>query len=116
MKIIKWIGVSLALLFVVSAVVFFGFVPAIAEKGMNTVEPHAPYQVSTSARALHESLVIADLHADSTLWNRDLLKRSDYGHVDIPRMVAGNQAIQVFTTVTKTPAGMNYNHNSAEAR
>jgi len=116
MKIIKWIGVSLALLFVVSAVAFFGFVPAIAEKGMNTVEPHVPYQISTSARALHDSLVIADLHADSTLWNRDLLKRSDYGHVDIPRMVAGNQAIQVFTTVTKTPAGMNYNHNSAEAR
>ncbi len=47
-----------------------------------------------------------DLHADSLLWNRDLLLRSKTGHVDLPRLVEGNVAIQVFGVVTKFLLGM----------
>ncbi|PWE33271.1 peptidase M19 [Maritimibacter sp. 55A14] len=94
----------------------FILAPAIVEKGLNPVAPHDPWPVSTEAAALHERLVIGDWHADSLLWNRDLTTRSDYGQVDIPRLIEGNVAVQVFTAVTKSPAGQNYASNSADAR
>ena len=37
---------------------------------------------------------------------------SDRGHVDLPRLEAGNVALQVFSSVTKTPKGQNYEANS----
>ncbi|MCA9814253.1 MAG: dipeptidase [Candidatus Obscuribacterales bacterium] len=72
---------------------------------------------STSARALalHKKLTIVDLHADSLLWNRDLLVRNDRGHVDVPRLIEGNVAVQVFTIVTKVPEGMNIKSNTADS-
>jgi membrane dipeptidase len=78
--------------------------------------PHSPYRVSKEARELHKTLVIGDWHSDSTLWNRNLLERADRGHVDIPRMREGNQAVQMFTSVTKSPDGQNYDQNSSDAR
>ena len=54
------------------------------------------YYASERARALHETLLVADLHADSLLWGRDLLVRGDRGHVDVPRLIEGNVALQVF--------------------
>jgi membrane dipeptidase len=70
---------------------------------------------SAAAVSLHDSLVVGDLHSDALLWDRDLRQRSDRGQVDLPRLREGNVALQVFTTVTKSPAGLNYEHNSAEA-
>ncbi|MBN7795530.1 dipeptidase [Parahaliea mediterranea] len=90
-------------------------VPGQIEKGMNVVEPHQPYAISPRASALHQQLVVGDWHADSTLWKRDLLRRSDRGQVDIPRLQAGNVALQMFTVVTKSPAGQNYEENATEA-
>ena len=90
--------------------------PAMLEESMNGVVPHAPYKISDEARELHKTLVIGDLHADSTLWKRDLLERGDRGHVDVPRMREGNQAVQMFTSVTKSPSGQNYEKNSSDAR
>jgi microsomal dipeptidase-like Zn-dependent dipeptidase len=52
-----------------------------------------------------------DLHADSLLWGRDLLARGARGHVDLPRLVEGNVAVQGFTVVTKTPRGLNIERN-----
>jgi microsomal dipeptidase-like Zn-dependent dipeptidase len=43
------------------------------------------------------------------------LKRGTRGQVDIPRLQEGNVALQVFTAVTKSPKGLNYEHNSADA-
>jgi len=91
------------------------FAPSIVEQGMNTVSEHEPYPISDRARALHSKLVIGDWHADSTLWKRDLAKRSQIGHVDIPRLQDGNVMLQVFTTVTKSPRGLNYEHNETDA-
>ncbi|SFI50575.1 dipeptidase [Celeribacter neptunius] len=113
---IKWIGRGIGLLLVLGAVVFFGILPGIVEKGQNPVVAHAPYPVSAEAQALHDTLRIGDWHADSLLWNRNLLQRGDRGQVDFPRLREGNVAVQVLTTVTKSPAGQNYEQNSADAR
>jgi membrane dipeptidase len=90
--------------------------PAKLERSMNKVLPHSPYSISNNALELHKTLVIGDWHSDSTLWKRNLLERGDRGHVDIPRMREGNQAVQMFTSVTKSPGGQNYEKNSSDAR
>lgn len=85
------------------------------EQGMNKrTGPDYP-PLSERAAALHGSLVVGDLHADSFLWARDLQDEADYGHVDLPRARRGNLAIQVFTSVTKSPHGQNYTRNSSGA-
>ena len=103
--------------------IFFGLAPEIAEKSMNkvtAVDLLATATVSNPVHAgvskLHQRLRIADLHADSLLWNRNLLERGGYGHIDLPRLIEGNVTLQVFTTVTKTPAGINNVRNETEAR
>jgi microsomal dipeptidase-like Zn-dependent dipeptidase len=40
--------------------------------------------------------------------------RSSSGHVDIPRLVEGRYALQVFSTVTKSPRGHNYDRNDSD--
>ena len=110
-KIAKVIGIIL----VFGTILAFIFVPAVIEKGMNVVDAHDPYPISEQAQALHNSLVIGDWHADSALWMRDLAEESSYGQVDIPRMQKGNQAIQMFTVVTKAPTGLNYDENDASS-
>ncbi len=59
---------------------------------------------ATAQRIIHQSPPI-DLHADSLLWNRDLLQESDVGHADIPRWQAANFDTQVFSIVTEVPFG-----------
>ena len=85
------------------------------EKSMNrhTGAVHDP--VSPQVRKLHRSLLVGDLHADSFLWSRDLEHEADYGHVDLPRARRGNLAMQIFTAVTKSPRGQNYEENSTDA-
>ncbi len=91
------------------------FGPGLVEQQLNQVEDHQSYSVSKQAQTLHQRLTIGDWHADSLLWGRDLAKHNDTGHVDIPRLQQGNVALQVFTTVTKSPEGLNYEHNLADA-
>jgi len=110
----KWLG-RLIILSVIIMIGVFMFVPGYVEKGRNAVAEHDPYPVSSAAQILHSNLIIGDWHADSLLWNRDLNKRGAYGQVDIPRLQEGNVAIQVFTAVTKSPKGLNYEHNDADA-
>ena len=106
----------LAALVVLAALAFFLFAPGYVERAQNPVADHAPWPVSPAAAAMHERLIIGDWHADSLLWDRDLTRRSGRGQVDLPRLIEGNVALQVFTTVTKSPAGLNYDRNSVEAR
>lgn len=105
----------LGLLAVVAVAAFFLLAPGIVERGQNRVTPHPPWPVSEAARALHARLLIGDLHADPLLWDRDLTRRSTRGQTDLPRLQAGNVALQVFTTVTKSPSGLNYHENAADA-
>jgi len=89
--------------------------PRMVDQSLNGITPHQPFNISNSAKKLHSTLIIGDWHSDSLLWSRDLGKRYDYGHVDIPRLQAGNVSLQMFTTVTKSPSGLNYDLNSADA-
>lgn len=98
----------------VASVLIWG--PAYVERQLNPLTtPAAGWPVSAEAQALHGQLVIGDWHADPLLWDRNLLERGNRGHTDVPRLAEGNVAVQVFTTVTKSPRGQNYSENSAEA-
>jgi len=44
---------------------------------------------------------LADGHADSLMWNRDLTARHRGGHVDFPRLLEAGVRIQCFTVVTR---------------
>ncbi|MEM8498920.1 MAG: dipeptidase [Pseudomonadota bacterium] len=82
-------------------------VPGVVEGRLNLVDAHESYRIDSEAEELHNSLFIADLHADSLLWNRDLTQRASRGHVDLPRLREGNVGLQVFSAVTKSPRGLN---------
>jgi membrane dipeptidase len=86
-------------------------ISARTERRLNAVGHGGPYLVSPRASDLHERLEIVDLHADSLLWGRDLLERADRGHVDVPRLIEGNVALQVFALPTKVPRHLNIERN-----
>lgn len=90
------------------------WLPGWIENRLNLTIAHQPWPMSPQAQILHQSLVVGDLHADTTLWDRDLLVRGDRGHVDVPRLREGNIAVQVFSAVTRSPAGQGYHSNSSE--
>ena len=114
-RVLKWLGGLVAASIVIGAIVFFGFLPAYVEDTSNNVIDHEGYPITDEAAALHKTLIVGDLHADPLLWSRDLTERGTRGQVDVPRLIDGNVALQVFTAVTKSPAGQNYENNSAEA-
>jgi microsomal dipeptidase-like Zn-dependent dipeptidase len=90
---------------------FLGAAPLLDWIANGSTGEHPP---APSARALelHQSLWIADLHADSLMWNRPLEERHGRGRVDVPRLIDGGVALQAFTIVSKTPWGMNVSSNS----
>ena len=109
----KWL-LSIVAIIVLAGLAYGQWVlPGQVEESINVKLPHEPYDVGERARRLHESLFVADLHADSLLWKRDLRKRSDVGHLDLPRLREGNVALQVFSATTKSPEGQNYERNDA---
>ena len=105
---------ALLILLAIGLTIFFN-VPQYVDRDMNRVLHPAPSAVSDTAIKLHERLFVADLHDDALLWQRDLLQRIDYGHTDLPRLLEGNVGLQVFSVVTKTPRGLNYERNSADS-
>jgi microsomal dipeptidase-like Zn-dependent dipeptidase len=105
---------GLLLLVVLTVVGFFTVGARIADSRMNTVVSTTLPPVSPVASALHRRLFVVDLHADQLLWGRDPLARVARGHVDVPRLQEGHVALQVFSVVTKTPRGMNYDQNTGE--
>lgn len=98
-----------------AAIYFFTFLPTRIDRQLNPVRQHTAYGVSETAQTLHDTLYIADLHTDTLLWRRDPLKQHDYGHVDIPRLRQGGVELQVFSAVTKSPRGLNFDYNDAKA-
>lgn len=51
--------------------------------------------------ALPRRVCVADAHADSLMWNRDLTLASEEGHVDFPRLREAGVKLQCFTIVTR---------------
>ncbi len=111
----KRLLITLLVLMALTLLAVFAFAPALVERSQNVTVAHAPYPIGTRANALHGSLFVADLHADSLLWQRDLAVKGERGHVDLPRLVEGNVALQVFSATTKSPSGLNYERNAASA-
>jgi microsomal dipeptidase-like Zn-dependent dipeptidase len=103
-----------ALLVAASLYLFLVIVPGV-DKDLNRVESNGPYPVSEAAQTLHDDLLITDLHADNLLWRRNPEKRNNYGQVDFPRLREGGVNIQVFSAVTKSPRGLNFDGNDADA-
>ena len=106
-RILGWTIAVLAL----AIAAFLLFAPGIAENSMNKVIG-TQATVSARAQALHRTLTIADLHGDTLLWDRNLLTRGSRGHIDLPRLNQGNVALQVFSSVSQTPKGQNYDSNA----
>lgn len=113
-KLLKILTIICVVFLVGFLVFFFGFAPSYIEKSLNPVINKPPYQISEKAKLLHEKLIVADMHADALLWNRNLLEKSEISQVDVPKLLEGNVALQAFTVVTKTPRGLNIEHNTDE--
>jgi len=110
-RIAKWAAVILLLVLAAAVLI----VPAEVERRVNrTLQPQSQVR-SEQAKELHRRLLVADLHADSLLWGRDLCARGTRGHVDLPRLVEGNVAVQAFTVVTKVPRGLNIERNEPDS-
>ncbi|NHK28748.1 peptidase M19 [Parvularcula flava] len=115
---LKLLGGLAVVLILIALVVYWFVLPVVAtnaDRDMNPVVAHEPYDIAPEAAALHETLNVADLHADTLLWMRDPAQRHDYGQTDLPRLREGEVALQVFSTVTKSPSGLNYETNEASS-
>lgn len=100
----KKFAIALVLILGVLYAVTVIVVPPRVDRALNRVFGTPPFdRASPRAEALHAKLTIADLHADSLIWGRDLLERNDTGQVDIPRLRVANVAIQVFSVPTQVP-------------
>lgn len=108
-RFLKWV----LILLLVATAGFFVFAPGIVERGMNRIVDD-PARAGSNAQRLHKSLTIADLHSDTLMWQRNMLNRSNRGHVDLPRLEEGHVALQVFSSVSKTPKGQNYDANGSD--
>lgn len=114
-RFLKWVGVLLVILAVVGVIILSQIVWPKVDSDMNPVTAHNAYPISDAARALHDELWIADLHADNLLWRRNPRKRNAHGHVDFPRLREGGVELQIFSAVTKSPRGLNFDGNDADA-
>ncbi len=100
------------LVLIIAAIAFFVFAPEYLDKSKNKITLKGPFEKN----AWYDSIpFIADLHCDALLWNRNFLKKHDYGHVDLPRMQQANVAFQVFTIVSKVPKGINIEKNDGKS-
>lgn len=94
------------------AMCLFLLLPRQIAARLNSVHGLWLPSVSENARELHPRLFVADLHCDVLMWNRNILERGSHGHVDLPRLVEGNVALQVFSAVTKIPLIPRHTGNS----
>jgi membrane dipeptidase len=109
----RWL-IGILLIIALAALAFFALAPGMIERGTNQIDGKPLPAVSERAKALHRALTIVDLHSDTLLWKRDMLDRADRGHMDLPRLQDGNVALQILSSVTKSPKGQNYDANSGD--
>jgi membrane dipeptidase len=107
-------GAAFAALLLAHPAAAENFITSRVERRVNKTAVPPPYTVTASARALHERLFVADMHADPLFWDRDLRARNPLGHVDVPRLIEGGVALQVFSIVTHAPKGINIKSNDAK--
>ncbi|KRA38270.1 MULTISPECIES: dipeptidase [unclassified Nocardioides] len=114
----RWVKIatlSVVLIVAIGATGFFTVAPGKIESLRNRVVPVDLPEVSAETQALHDSLQVVDMHSDTLMWDRDLLDRAGRGHMDLPRLEDGNVALQIFSSVSKSPEGQNYDSNTDES-
>jgi len=111
----KWILLGVLAVLVPGALIAGEVASSRVERRLNKVSRKTPYKATKSGAALHSRLWIADLHADALLWNRNLNERTDVGHVDVPRLIEGNVALQIFGVVTHASANDSVEKNDGSA-
>lgn len=111
----KRVLLAVLTLLVVGGGGFFALAPGIVENSQNKIRPANLPEVTPETRQLHDSLQVIDMHSDTLMWDRDVLEHSDRGHLDLHRMEDGNVALQVFSSVSKSPKGQNYDSNTGDS-
>jgi microsomal dipeptidase-like Zn-dependent dipeptidase len=106
---------TLAALLTLAVVGYFTVAAPIADARFNQVGGTTDGAVSARAQAVHDTVMVADLHNDLLLWPRDPLQRYDRGHTDVPRLREGGVGLQVFAAVTQVPTGRSYQGTDADA-
>jgi microsomal dipeptidase-like Zn-dependent dipeptidase len=107
-----YIAIAAVVCLLLAGIAYFTPFPRRLDAFLNRVHHRPLPAVSDRARDLHARLFVADLHCDALLWNRDLLERHARGHVDLPRLVEGNVALQAFSAVSKMPLIPRHTRNS----
>jgi microsomal dipeptidase-like Zn-dependent dipeptidase len=113
----RWSAAVIAVLLVATPFALRFVALPRADARMNALLPAAgeALAVPPSVEEFHEAAFVADMHADSLLWGRDLSRRHDRGQADLPRLVEGGVDLQVFSAVTKVPRGLNYRANGTDS-
>lgn len=111
----KRLTIGFVFLLVIALGIFFFVIPQRVDRNHNFVYRSSSQTLPPSSAAVHARILIADMHADTLLWDRALNERSSTGHVDVPRLIEGNVALQGFSVVTKTPRGLNIDRNADDS-
>lgn len=98
-------AVGLCILTCLALVVFVTVVPGRLERDVNATVLVGPHAANGTGPGRYSELRVVDFHSDSLLWDRDLSRRADYGHVDLPRLLEAGMTLQVFSAVTQVPKG-----------
>ena len=114
MALLKISLTTLAFFSVFAIGAFLAFSPTLVDRSLNQLAGDRGRSPTPETLALHQQLIIGDLHADSALWGRDLLKRNTWGHVDLPRLLEGGSALQTLIMATKSPRGQDYQSNATD--
>ena len=104
------IAVIVAIAFVAS---FFTIMPGRIERALNRIVP-VPLEVTQAAATACDARGRRPACRQPALEARPVaaIRR---GHVDLPRLIEGRYALQVFSSVTKSPQGQNYDANRSDS-
>ena len=92
------------------------FLPSIIDKNYHAPRGEIDQLPTERALRIYNDLsFIGDLHSDALLWRRNLAKVHRYGQVDIPRLRKAKVDLQVFSIVSKSPRGLNFEQNADDA-
>ena len=113
---LKKLSILISILLLIALYFLFFKAAKMADRSMNVcLHIHdEDYDIRPDVQAFHQTLSVADLHSDLLLWDRSINRRGMTGHTDIPRLIEGSFALQVFDAVIKTPRGQNYDSNTGD--
>ena len=88
--------------------------PGIIERQRNQIDGQPLPQVTPEARRCMQRSRWWTCTATRCCGSAICWTPAERGHIDLPRLQEGNVALQVFSSVTKTPKNQNYDSNTDE--